>query len=414
MPKQYPKEVRERAVRLVLDHLTEYPSVWEACRAIAPKLDVGAESLRRWVRQAQTDAGERPGVTTDMAEENRRLRAENRELKRANEILRAASGFLRGRARPATEVLVTFIDTHRGRRGEGDVRWGVEPICRVLTEHGFKIAPSTYYAATKRPASARAMRDAELKEKIAKVHADNFGVYGVHKMWRELNRKGIPVARCTVRRLMRALGLAGAVRGGKKIRTTVPDTGHERAVDRLERDFTAMAPNRRWVADFTYVATWAGFVYVAFVVDIFSRTVVGWSVARHKRTDLVLDALKMALWRRDREGHPPEPGLIHHSDAGSQYTAFTFTAHLMAAGLDASIGTVGDAYDNALMESMIGLYKTELIERAGPWRTLVDVEFTTAEWVDWYNNRRLHTKIGDIPPTEHEANYYAEHHHTGE
>jgi putative transposase len=226
-------------------------------------------------------------------------------------------------------------------------------------------------------------------------------------MWRELNRRGHRVARCTVERLMRREGLSGAVRGRVKTRTTVADPSHERAGDLVRRQFTAPAPNRVWVADYTEVVTWAGVGYVAFVVDVYSRAIVGWAAAGHKRATLVLDALKMALWRRDHGGRPVAAGLIHHSDAGSQYTSFRFTAHLLAEGIDASIGTVGDALDNALMESTIGLYKTELIKRRGPWRTLPDVELGTAEWVQWYNARRLHSAIGWIPPDEYEAAYYA-------
>jgi putative transposase len=296
---------------------------------------------------------------------------------------------------------VKFIDEHRDRFG------GVEPICRVLTEHGLAIAASTYYAARHRPASPRALREQQLKKAIARIHAANFAVYGADKIWRALHREGIPAARCTVERLMRELGLSGA-RRGKKIRTTVQNKDGQRAGDLLDRDFTAPAPNRRWVADFTYVSSWAGTVYVAFVVDVFSRAIVGWSAAMTKTTPLVLDALEMALWRRDRDGRPVGPGLIHHSDAGSQYTSFRFTTHLVTAGIDASIGSVGDAYDNALMESAIGLYKTELIKPRRPWRSLTDVELATAEWVDWYNTARIHTAIGNIPPNEHEANHYAQ------
>jgi putative transposase len=295
---------------------------------------------------------------------------------------------------------VRFIDGHK------DV-FGVEPICRVLTQHGAPIAPGTYYAAKSRPASARAVRDAQLKSEIARVWKENYEVYGADKIWLELNRQGTGVARCTTERLMRELGLQGA-RRGRKIRTTVPGKDGQRAGDLLGRDFTAPAPNRRWVADFTYVAAWCGIVYVAFVVDLYSRAIVGWAAATHKRAKLVLDALQMALWRRDRDGHAAGPGLVHHSDAGSQYTSFAFTAHLIEAGIDASIGTVGDAYDNALMESTIGLYKTELIKPRGPWRSLADVELATAEYVDWFNTRRLHTAIGGVPPAEYEAAYYAQ------
>jgi putative transposase len=251
------------------------------------------------------------------------------------------------------------------------------------------------------------VRDARLKAEITRVWKENREVYGADKVWLELNRQGIAVARCTTERLMRDLGLQG-VRRGRKVRTTVPGRDGQRAGDLLNRDFTAPAPNRRWVADFTYVATWSGIVYVAFVVDIYSRAIVGWSAAARKRTRLVLDALQMALWRRDREGHRPGPGLVHHSDAGSQYVSFVFTAHLIEAGLDASIGTVGDALDNALMESTIGLFKTELIKKDGPWKNLADVELATADYVDWYNTTRLHTAIGGVPPAEHEAAYYAQ------
>jgi len=295
---------------------------------------------------------------------------------------------------------VRFIDEHKRV-------FGVEPICRVLSQHGAPVAPSTYYAAQSRPPSARAVRDQQLKAEITRVWKENYEVYGADKVWLELNRQGIAVARCTTERLMRQLGLAG-VRRGRKVRTTVPGKGGHRASDLLGRDFTAPAPNRRWVADFTYVAAWCGIVYVAFVVDIYSRAIVGWSAATHKRAKLVLDALQMALWRRDRDRRPAGPGLVHHSDAGSQYTSFAFTAHLIEAGIDASIGTVGDALDNALMESAIGLYKTELIKKQGPWKTLADVELATADYVDWFNNNRLHTAIGGVPPAEFEAAYYAQ------
>jgi putative transposase len=255
-----------------------------------------------------------------------------------------------------------------------------------------------------RPPSARSVRDTELKELITRVHGENFGVYGVRKVWRELNRRGEKVTRCTVERLMRELGLEGAVRG-RKVRTTVPDPAAERAPDLVKRIFVAPEPNRCWVADFTYVQAYSGTVYVAFVVDTFSRRIVGWSAATSKATPLVLGALEMGLWQRDREGRE-RAELIHHSDAGSQYTSFRLAAHLAGENIAASIGTVGDALDNALMESTIGLYKTELIKRRGPWRTLTDVELGTAEWIDWYNNRRLHGEIGHVPPVEYETEFY--------
>jgi transposase InsO family protein len=277
----------------------------------------------------------------------------------------------------------------------------------VLTAHDCSIHPSTYYAYKKRAPSVRSVRDAELTALIGDVHETNYGVYGVRKVWAELKRRGhTDVARCTVARLMRDAGLSGAVRG-RKVRTTEPDPTATRAPDLLRRDFVATAPNRVWVADFTHVAAWARTVYVAFVVDTFSRRVVGWSAATNKRTDLVLSAFEMGLWQRDRTQHPVLHGeLIHHSDAGSQYTSFRLAAHLAREGTAGSIGTVGDALDNALMESTIGLYKTELIKPRGPWRTLAAVELATAEWIDWYNHTRLHGEIGHLPPAEYEAKHY--------
>ncbi|MFE9614329.1 IS3 family transposase, partial [Streptomyces sp. NPDC006012] len=243
---------------------------------------------------------------------------------------------------------------------------------------------------------------------ISEVFEANYRVYGARKIWRELNRQGRRVARCTVERLMRELGITGAVRG-KLVITTLPGGQAERAPDLLDRDFVAAAPNRFWVADFTHVKTWAHVVYVAFAVDTFSRRIVGWSAATVKETVFVLDALEMAVWQRHRDQHPVSPGkLIHHSDTGSQYTSFRLAEHLDTAGIAASIGSVGDAYDNALMESTIGLYKTELIKPQRPWKTLSQVDLATAEWADWYNHRRLHGEIGHIPPVEYEANHYKE------
>jgi len=296
-----------------------------------------------------------------------------------------------------------FISKHKDA-------FGVEPVCRVLTENGWQIAPGTYYAAVRRPPSARATRDAGLLAEILQIRAEYEEVYGARKMWLELNRRGIRVARCTVERLMRENGLHGA-RRGKKVRTTIAGKGpgHERAADLIRRDFTAPAPDRRWVADFTQVATLAGTVYVAFVVDIFSRMFAGWAAARHKRAKLVLDALDMALWHRDHGGHRVSAGLVHHSDAGAQYTSIAFTAHLAAEGVVPSIGTVGDALDNALMESAIGLYKTERIARRGPWRDLAHLEMETAGYLHWFNFRRIHSAIGDLTPAEAEAAWHAAH-----
>jgi putative transposase len=275
-------------------------------------------------------------------------------------------------------------------------RYGVEPICELLP-----IAPSTYYDARRRPPSARSLRDVELKAEIHRVHAENFGVYGAQKVWRQLKREGIPAARCTVERLMRELGLRGAVRG-KTRRTTTPDQAASRPADLVERDFSADRPNQLWVADLSYVATWSGFVYTSFVIDAYSRFMVGWQTSRSLRTDLVLDALEMAIWGRRED----LDGLVHHSDRGSQYLAIRYTERLAEAGAVTSVGSRGDSYDNALAESIIGLYKTELIRRHGPWKGIDDVEYATLEWVDWFNHRRLLEPIGHVPPAEFEDAYY--------
>jgi putative transposase len=285
---------------------------------------------------------------------------------------------------------VSFIQTHRDR-------WGVEPICRVL-----QVAPATYYAARGRPPSARQLRDAQLKVEIQRVWKDNFEVYGARKIWRQLGREGIPVGRDRVARLMGELGICGVVRG-KPRRTTTPAPPADRPADLVERDFTAPAPNRLWVADLTYVATWAGFCYAAFVIDAYSRLIVGWRVATSLRATLALDALEMAVWARQHEGLD---GLVHHSDRGVQYLSIRYTQRLAEEGAVASVGSRGDSYDNALAEAVNGLYKAELIGRRGPWRTAEQVELATLAWVQWWNERRLHGAIGDIPPAEYEAIYY--------
>jgi putative transposase len=292
--------------------------------------------------------------------------------------------------------MIAFIDDYRAT-------YGVEPICRVLP-----IAPSTYYAHVARrtdptKASPRAQRDAELRQHICRVFEENFGVYGVRKVWRQLGREGIKVARCTVARLMREMGLRGVVRGRTK-RTTISDKGAPCPLDRVNRDFKAERPNALWVADFTYVATWAGFVHVAFIIDAFARRIVGWRVSRSAQTGFVLDALEQALHDR----RPIEGGdLVHHSDRGVQYVSITYTERLAAAGIEPSVGSIGDSYDNALAETVIGLFKAEVIHRLGPWRSLEAVEWATLAWVDWFNHRRLLEPIGSIPPAEAEARYYA-------
>jgi putative transposase len=288
--------------------------------------------------------------------------------------------------------MAEFIDQHRAEHG-------VEPICAQLP-----IAPSTYYEFKARQAQpsrlpARAKRDAELCGEIRRVHEANFRVYGARKVWRQLRRERIEVARCTVERLMRRLGLQGVVRG-RRCRTTMSDDRADRPLDRVQRRFRASRPNQLWVADFTYVATWSGFVYVAFVIDVFARRIIGWRVATSMRTDLVLDALEQALWSR-----VDVRGVVHHSDRGSQYLSIKYSERLTEAGVEPSVGSVGDSYDNALAETIIGLFKTEVIHHRGPWRSVDSVEYATLEWVDWFNNRRLLESIGNVPPAELEMQY---------
>jgi len=293
--------------------------------------------------------------------------------------------------------MIAFIDDHRGS-------YGVEPICRVL-----KIAPSTYHAHAarrRRPDTAppRVQRDAALSVQIRRVFDGNFQVYGVRKVWRQLMREGEDVARCTVARLMKKMGLQGVIRG-RRTRTTISDKAAPCPLDRVNRQFKAPRSNVLWVSDFTYVATWAGFVYVAFVIDAYARRIVGWRVSRSAHAGFVLDALEQALHdRRPVSGS----GLVHHSDRGAQYVSIVYTERLAEAGLEPSVGSVGDSYDNALAETINGLYKAEVIHRRGPWRSMEAVEYATLEWVDWFNNRRLLEPIGNIPPAEAEAAYYAQ------
>jgi transposase InsO family protein len=290
--------------------------------------------------------------------------------------------------------MMAFVNEHR-------VEYGVEPICDVLP-----IAPSTYYehrARAKDPDRRpdRDKRDENLRPKIKRVWNDNHAVYGADKVWRQLGRERVEVARCTVERLMRGMGLHGAVRGRAFKVTTIVDETARRPPDLVHRDFTATRPNQLWVADITYVATWVGFVYVAFVIDVFSRCIVGWRVSSSLKSDLALDALEQALHaRRDATG------VIQHSDRGTQYTSIRYTERLAAAGLERSVGSVGDSYDNALAETINGLYKTEVIRHSGPWRNIDDVEYATLNWVDWFNNRRLLEPLGYVPPAEFEAAYY--------
>jgi len=320
-------------------------------------------------------------------------------------------------------VIVEFIREHADRRqslADGGLRWGVEPICAVLTEHGLKIAPSTYYEHLNRTVTAREQRDALLKVEIARVHRENFDAYGARKVWLQLNREliaGRPsmqpigyVARCTVERLMRDLELVGVRRGTVK-KTTIADPAGRRADDLVGRDFAPLAPDRLWVMDLTYVSTWSGWVYVAFVTDAYARRILGWRCGTTMTTQLVLDALEQAIWTRQRAGVDGDGSLesvVAHSDRGSQYTSLKYGERLAEAGIAASVGSVGDSFDNALAETINGLYKTELIKPRGPWKTVDDVEYATAEYVDWFNHRRLYEYCGDIPPAELEAAYYAQ------
>ena len=291
--------------------------------------------------------------------------------------------------------MIAFIDDHREVHG-------VEPICKVLP-----IAPSTYYShvakrVDPKKLSARAKRDRVLKPEIARVFAENFEVYGARKVWRQLQREDVDVARCTVERLMRSMGLQGVIRG-KPVRTTISDKAVPCPLDHVNRQFNAPRPNMLWVSDFTYVATWTGFVYVAFVIDAYARRIVGWRVSRTAHAGFVLDALEQALHER----RPLHRGLVHHSDRGSQYVSIKYTERLAEAGIEPSVGSIGDSYDNALAESINGLYKAEVIHRRGPWRSFEAVEFATLQWVDWFNHRRLMEPIGNIPPAEAEDHYYA-------
>jgi putative transposase len=292
--------------------------------------------------------------------------------------------------------MIAFIDDHRGSHG-------VEPICKVLP-----IAPSTYHdhvAKRMNPEklSVRTKRDLALKPEITRVFKENFEVYGVRKVWRQLKRESVDVARCTVARLMREMGLHGAIRG-KSLRTTISDRAAPCSLDHVNRQFHAPAPNMLWVSDFTYVSTWSGFVYVAFVIDVYARYIVGWRVSRTAHAGFVLDALEQAIHER-KPSH--RGGLVHHSDRGSQYLSIKYTERLAEAGIEPSIGSIGDSYDNALAETINGLYKAEVIHRRGPWRSFEAVEFATLEWVDWFNHRRLLEPIGNIPPAQAEQNYYA-------
>ena len=310
--------------------------------------------------------------------------------------------------------MVAYIDSVAGTRDGDGLRWGVESICAQLTELGAKIAPATYYEHRGRPPTAREVSDAELKPKIVAVHAANYGVYGARKVWLTLNRErpadAAPIARCTVERLMSELGLAGAARGKVK-RTTISDPRTPKPADLVDRNFRPLAPDRLWVADFTYVSTWSGWCYTAFVIDAYARRILGWSTSTTMTSRFVVDAVEQAIWTRQREGRAGRDlaGLIAHHDHGVQYLSVAYSEHLASAGIKPSTGAVGSSHDNALAESVIGLYKTELIKPRRPWKGLDDLEIATAEWVDWFNHRRPFEYCDDLTPVEAEQAHYAHH-----
>ncbi|WP_432264257.1 IS3-like element IS1203 family transposase [Escherichia coli] len=390
---RFSPEVRQRAIRMVLESQDEYDSQWAAICSIAPKIGCTPETLRVWVRQHERDTGGGDGGLTSAERQRlKELERENRELRRSNDILRQASAyFCEGGVRPPLEKMMPLLDKLREQ-------YGVGPVCSEL-----HIAPSTYYHCQQQrhhpdKRSARAQHDDWLKREIQRVYDENHQVYGVRKVWRQLLREGIRVARCTVARLMAVMGLAGVLRG-KKVRTTISRKAVA-AGDRVNRQFVAERPDQLWVADFTYVSTWQGFVYVAFIIDVFAGYIVGWRVSSSMETTFVLDALEQALWAR----RPSGP--IHHSDKGSQYVSLAYTERLKEAGLLASTGSTGDSYDNAMAESINGLYKAEVIHRKS-WKNRAEVELATLTWVDWYNNRRLLGRLGHTPPAEAEKAYYA-------
>ncbi|HBK3055060.1 TPA: IS3 family transposase [Escherichia coli] len=390
---RFSPEVRQRAVRMVLESQSEYDSQWATICSIAPKIGCTPETLRVWVRQHERDTGGGDGgLTTAERQRLKELERENRELRRSNDILRQASAYFgEGGVRPPLEKMMPLLDKLREQ-------YGVGPLCSEL-----HIAPSTYYHCQQQrhhpdKRSVRAQRDDWLKKEIQRVYDENHKVYGVRKVWRQLLREGIRVARCTVARLMAVMGLAGVLRG-KKVRTTISRKAVA-AGDRVNRQFVAERPDQLWVADFTYVSTWRGFVYVAFIIDVFAGYIVGWRVSSSMETTFVLDALEQALWARRPSG------TVHHSDKGSQYVSLAYTQRLKEAGLLASTGSTGDSYDNAMAESINGLYKAEVIHRKS-WKNRAEVELATLTWVDWYNNRRLLERLGHTPPAEAEKAYYA-------
>ncbi|MCT1775490.1 IS3 family transposase [Brachybacterium sp. p3-SID957] len=397
--RRYSDEEKAAAVRMVRTLRAELGASQGTVQRVATQLGYGVESVRMWVKQADIDDGVTPGVSSAEAQRVKELEQEVRELRRANEVLKRAAFFLRGGARPPLSEVVAFVDANKD-----DVvdcrRLGVELICRLL-----QVAPSSYYAAKTRVPSARAVRDEALIPQLVELWETNYRVYGVRKLWKAARRAGIVIGRDQTARLMRAAGIEGA-RRSKRVKTTRPDPASARHPDLVRREFTATAPNRLWVTDLTFVPTWTGVAYVCFIVDAFSRMIVGWRVASYMRTEMILDAIEMARWSR---GHH-HGDLRCHSDAGSQFTSIRYGERLAEIGATPSIGTVGDSYDNALAETVNGYYKAELVRgpaRSGPWKSVEDLELATLGWVHWHNKQRLHGYLGDVPPAEFENAFYA-------
>ncbi|MEO1849314.1 MAG: IS3 family transposase [Psychrobacter sp.] len=394
--KQYSTEIKTRAVELLIESQKDYPSLWAAIQAIAPKFGCTPETLRSWHQKHLAKQNPVTVTTESQAARIAELEREIKELKQANEIIRKAAGFFRpGGARPPTQVMVKFIDDEKEK-------YGVESICRILP-----IAPSSYYRVkdeqeNPEKQSRRKQSDKHLMAQIKQIWQASGCRYGIHKVWHKLKQDGLPkLGRCTVERLMKQLGIQGVWRGKGKITTKQRDD-QDKPADLVKRNFTADAPNKLWVADFTYIKTKTGWVYTAFVIDVFKRVIVGWKVSNRMDTQLVLDALNQAL---DARGRPS--GVIHHSDKGSQYLSIKYGERLKQSGLAASVGTTGDSYDNALAESVNGLYKTEVIDYfKHEWEGINDVALATLDWVHWYNHERLHSRNGYLSPIDAENIYY--------
>nr|WP_227523169.1 IS3 family transposase [Psychrobacter sp. Sarcosine-3u-12] len=393
--RNYTPEIKERAVRMLIEALGDYPSTWSAIQAIAPKIGCTPETLRSWHKKHIDQTIPASVQAQSDKERIKELERECRELKQANEIMRKAAAFFGpGGARPLTKIMIQFIDDHKNN-------YGVELICRVLP-----IAPSTYHRAKDlesypEKCSLRSQHDDFYISEIKRIWQDSKCRYGARKVWQQMKADGLKVARCTIERLMRQHGLQGVWRGKGKITTHSRDD-QKRADDLVNRNFSAHRPNQLWVADFTYIKTISGWVYTAFIIDVFARAIVGWKVSNRMNTDMVMAALNQAIADRN---YPKD--VIHHSDRGVQYLSIRYTDKMATCGVIASVGTTGDSYDNALAETVNGLYKSEVIHYLKQnWTGVNDVELATLEWVDWFNRTRLHSTIGYVSPFEFEKRYY--------